>query len=75
MLKECDNDTLYLQELIGKEATGPEVQSAVSPTADPGGLSSIPAQPHTFVEIDHGIISTVADSRRAVVSYKQKYVH
>ena len=70
MLKECDNDTLHLQELIGKEATGPEVQSVASPTADPGVLSLIPAQPHTFVEIDRGIISTVADSRRAVVSYK-----
>ena len=35
---------------------------------------------HTHVEIDHEIISTTillhsADSRRVVVSYKQKYVH
>ena len=43
--------------------------------------SSIPARYHTFVEIDHEIISTVillpsADhSRRVVVSYKRKYVH
>ena len=42
---------------------------------------SIPARSHTFVEIDHEIISTVillpsADlSRRVVVSYKRKYVH
>ena len=28
-------------------------------TADPGGASSIPARSHTFVEIDHEIISTV----------------
>ena len=28
-------------------------------TADPGVASSIPARSHTFVEIDHGIISTV----------------
>ena len=28
-------------------------------TADPGLVSSIPAQSHTFVEIDHEIISTV----------------
>ena len=28
-------------------------------TASPGVASSIPAQPHTFVEIDHEIISTV----------------
>ena len=50
-------------------------------TADPGVASSIPARYHTFVEIDHEIISTVillpsADySRRVVVSYKRKYVH
>ena len=29
-----------------------------SPTADPGVASSIPARSHTFVEIDHEIIST-----------------
>ena len=28
-------------------------------TADPGITSSIPARSHTFVEIDHEIISTV----------------
>ena len=49
-------------------------------TADPGVPSSIPAHSHTFVEIDHDIISTVIllpliHSRRVVVSYKQKYVH
>ena len=48
--------------------------------ADPGVMSSIPAQSHTFVEIDHEIISMAiilpsADLRRAVVSYKRKYVH
>ena len=49
-------------------------------TADPGVASMIPAQSHTFVEIDHEIISTVillpsTYSRRVVVSYKRKYVH
>ena len=50
-------------------------------TADPGVASSIPAWSHTFVEIDHEIISTVillpsADSfKKGVVSYKRKYVH
>ena len=50
-------------------------------TADPGVASSIPARSHTFVEIDHEIISTVIllpslnHSRRVVVSYKRKYVH
>ena len=50
-------------------------------TADPGVASLIPARYHTFVEIDHEIISTVIlllpliYSRRVVVSYKRKYVH
>ena len=50
-------------------------------TADPGFASSIPARSHTFVEIDHEIISTsfsslpLNRSRRIVVSYKRKYVH
>ena len=50
-------------------------------SADPRVASSILARAHTFVEIDHEIISTVIlllpliYSRRAVVSYKRKYVH
>ena len=50
-------------------------------TADPGVASSIPVRSHTFVEIDHEMISTVVlplpliHSRRVVVSYKRKYVH
>ena len=48
-------------------------------TANPGVASLIPVWSHTFVEIDHEIISTVillpfADSRRVVVSYKGKHV-
>ena len=55
-------------------------QSVTCLTADPGVASSILARSHSFVEIDHDIISTAillpsADSRRVVVSYKQKYVH
>ena len=48
----------------------------VSLTADPGVVSSISAQSHTFVEIDHEIISMSFSSlplnhlRRVVVSYK-----
>ena len=58
---------------------GQVAQSITCLTADPGVLSSIPARSHTFVEINHEIISTAillpsADSRR-VVSYKRKYVH
>ena len=50
-------------------------------TADAGVASSIPAQSHTFVEIDHEIILRsfsslpLNHSRRVVVSYKRKYVH
>ena len=52
-------------------------------TAYPGVASSISARLHTFVEIDHEIISTVillpfADAFKkgnVVVSYKRKYVH
>ena len=53
-------------------------------TANPGVASSNPVRSHTFVEIDHEIISTViflssaessSSSRRVVVSYKRKYVH
>ena len=56
------------------------MQSVTCLTADPGVVSSIPAWSHTFMEVDHEIISTTiihpsADSRRVVVSYKQKYVH
>ena len=50
-------------------------------TADPGVASSSPVRSHTFVEIDHEVISTAISSlplihsRRVVVSYKRKYVH
>ena len=50
-------------------------------TADPGVASSIPARSHTFVEIDHEIISTVillpsAESfKKGCCHYKRKYVH
>ena len=49
-------------------------------TADPWVASLIAARTCTFVEIDHEMFSTAillpsADSRRVVVSYKQKYVH
>ena len=49
-------------------------------TAHPGVVSSILARSHTFVEIDHEIISMVIllpsteSFKRVVVSYKRKYV-
>ena len=60
------------------QVMGPVAQSVASSTADPGVASLILTQSH-FVEFDHEIISTIipppADSRRVVVSYKQKSVH
>ena len=56
----------------------PITQSVASPIADPGVVSLIPPGSYTFVEIDHifyGHSPPAADSRRAAVSYKQKYVH
>ena len=55
------------------------MQSVTCLTVDPGVAISIPAWFHTFMEIDHEIISTAiflpsADSGRVVVSYKRKYV-
>ena len=58
-----------------------KMSAEMSILTDPGVASSSPARSHTFVEIDHEIISTVIFllpliySRRAVVSYKRKYVH
>ena len=62
------------------QITGRVAQSVTCLTADPGFASLIPALSHTFVEIDHEIISAAillpsADSRRVVVSYRRKYVH
>ena len=49
-------------------------------SADPGVASLMPALPHTFMDIDHEIISTAillpsANLRRVVDCYKQKYVN
>ena len=46
-------------------------------TADPRVASSIPAQSHSFVEIDHEIISTVIllPSAESFKKGKRKYVH
>ena len=47
-------------------------------TTDPGVASSIPARSHTYVEMDHEIISMARwmnHSRRVVVNYERKYVH
>ena len=55
----------YDQEIPQSHTPGRVAQSVtclatdVCLTADPGVASSIPARYHTFVEIDHEIISTV----------------
>ena len=56
--------------------TGPRKATNARLTADIGIVSSIPVRSHTFVEIDHEIISSsfsslpLIHSRRVVVSYK-----
>ena len=77
-----------MNELILTSSTpGHVVQSVTCPatdaslTADPGVASSIPASYHTFMEIDHEIISTVnllpsAESfKKECCQLQQKYVH
>ena len=70
----------YNQEIYRPTPPGHIAQSVKCLTADPGVASLIPARSHTYVEIDHEIISTAillpsAVSWRVVVSYKRKYVH
>ena len=65
--------------MLAYSGPGRVAQSESCLTADPGVVSLIPAWFHTFVKIDHEMISTAillpsADSRR-VVSFKRKYVH
>ena len=77
--KEHNSKFFFLPGRVAQSVTCLATDACL--TADPGVLSSIPARSHTFVEIDHEIISTVIlllpliYSRRIVVSYKRKYVH
>ena len=64
----------YLHNLPGRVAQSVTcLATDACLTADPGVASSIPVRPHTFVEIDHEMISTVIlllpliHSRRVVV--------
>ena len=71
----------YGQSVMGRVAQSVTCLTADKcPTADPGVMSLTQAWSHTFMEIDHEIISTAillpsADSISIVVSYKQKYLH
>ena len=49
--------TVFIQGRVAQSVTC--LATDASLTADPGVASSIPARSHTFVEIDHEIISTV----------------
>ena len=49
--------TLPIPGCVAQSVT--RLATDVSLTADPGVASSIPARSHTFMEIDHEIISTI----------------
>ena len=76
---------LHLSRKPGRVAQSVTCQATdASLTADPGVASSIPARSHTFVEIDHEIISTVillpsAESFKKgccqLHAIKRKYMH
>ena len=79
-LPKCLFSDIQNESVNSSQVPGHVVQTLTCLTADPGLTSSNPAQPHTFLKIDHEIISTAillpsTDSRRVVVSFKQKYVH
>ena len=65
------------EEAEKKEAASLEGTFSTSSISKSRVARSIQARSHTFVEIDHEIISMVMlnQSRMAVVSYKRKYVH
>ena len=48
-----------MKKIFSFNLLGSVAQSVMCLTADPRVASSIPAQSHTFMEIDHKIISTV----------------
>ena len=50
-------------------------QSVTCLTADPGVVSWISARSHTFIEIDHEMISMAILLSSADSSCKKKYVH
>ena len=64
---------------VMKKWPGPVAQLVGSLIADRGVVNSITARTLTFMEIDLGIFSAVIllplIQKRAVVSYKPKYVH
>ena len=57
MVRLTDRPNMTIPGCVGQSVTC--LATDVSLTADPGVASLIPARSHTFVEIDHEIISTV----------------
>ena len=57
----CLDKCMYMETIVpGRVAQSVTcLATDASLTSDPGVASSIPARSHTFVEIDHEIISTV----------------
>ena len=83
-MHECHHSTLTNKNLPGRVAQSVTcLATDACLTADPGVASSIPVRSHTFVEIDHKMISTVillpsADSFKkgcCQLQAKRKYVH
>ena len=80
---QCKTVIMYSEKyLIGLNVYEPgrKAQSVTCLTADPWVTSLFSVLYYTYMEIDHKLISTIvllpsADSRRVVVSYKQKNVH
>ena len=60
IIRFCDLDLIYKVTIPGRVAQSVTcLATDACLTADPGVASSIPVRSHTFVEIDHEIISTV----------------
>ena len=57
-LKEFFKKLILKKSSDDKHETWPKVQLVACLTADPGVPSSIPSRSHTFMVIDHDIIST-----------------
>ena len=53
-----DDMGFVTRNFMFKLAQGRVAQSVTCVTSDPGAVSLIPAPSHTFLEIDHEIIST-----------------
>ena len=59
-VQPCMYNILFQQTTNGRVAQSVTcLATDASLTADPGVARTIPVRSHTFVEIDHGIISTV----------------